>query len=99
MPTRTVRAEHPGPAGIRTNLATLDLTVIAESGRTHAELTISTDDEDGPSAEAVNDATLTAHGTTLEARLTRRGAGDPDRVSTARDRVRGLLLQLGAEDA
>jgi hypothetical protein len=86
MTTRTVRAEQPGPAHIRTNLAALDLTVIAEPGRSHAELTISTRDEDGPSAEAVTDATLTATGSTLEARLTQHGAGATTIVQTGRGR-------------
>jgi hypothetical protein len=95
MTTRTVRAEHPGPARIRTNLATLDLTVIAEPGRTHAELTISTRDEDGPSAEAVNDATLTVHGTTLEARLTQRGAGATTIIQTGRGGASFSSINIG----
>lgn len=74
MPTtRTVRADRPGPAHIRTSLAWLDATVIAEPGRSHAELTISTADDTGPSADAVNQIDLAASGATLEARLTQPG--------------------------
>jgi hypothetical protein len=84
MTTRTVRADHAGPARIRTNLSTLDLTVIAEPGRTHAELTISTHDDTGPSADAVNNAVLTVNGTTIEARMTQRGAGATTIIQTGR---------------
>lgn len=72
--TRTVHTAQPGPAVINTNLDYVDVTVHAEPGRTVAELTIHTDDDTGPSADAVNHATLTVDGQVLEARM-KGGAG------------------------
>lgn len=93
MTTRTVRTERPGPALIRTNLPSHNLTVIAEPGRTHAELTISTKDDTGPSADAVNNATLTATGLHLECRMQRGGVGGGGTVIQT---GRGGVMQINS---
>lgn len=55
--TRTLNATTPGPISLNASLGAFDLTVIAED-RTHAEVIVSTTDDEGPSADAINAATL-----------------------------------------
>lgn len=81
--TRTVHTETAGPAHIRTDLGTVALTVIAERARRYAELTIATADDEGTSADAVKAATLTASGTTLDARIAG-GGGSTTVIQTGR---------------
>ncbi|GAA0719491.1 DUF4097 family beta strand repeat protein [Dactylosporangium roseum] len=69
MPTtRTLAAQSPGPIELHASLGAFSLSVIAEQ-RTHAELTISTTDDSGSSADAVNAATLDASGDRLTVRF------------------------------
>jgi DUF4097 and DUF4098 domain-containing protein YvlB len=77
--TRTIRAKSSGPAIIRTDLGAIALTVIAEPGRTVAELTITTVDDDGTSAEAVRAAGLSASGDVINAHM-RMGGGSGSTV-------------------
>lgn len=48
----------------------MDLTVVVEDGRDRAELTLHTDDDTGPSADAVQRAALDTSGQRITARLT-----------------------------
>lgn len=76
MPTtRTLRADRTGPVTLVTDLPAQDLTVIAGPGPGPAELTIHTVDDTGPSADAVNAATLHASGDRLEVRVPKTAGG------------------------
>lgn len=77
--TRTIRATQPGPVHLRSSLPSQDLTVDAVPCD-HGEITLSTADDDGPSADVVNAATLTVNGNELRVHLPR-GAGGTTIVS------------------
>ncbi len=80
MPTtRTLTATTPGPINLNASLGAFDLTVIAEK-RAHAEVTVFTTDDEGPSADAVNAATLGETGDRLTVRFPQ-GAGGVTVVS------------------
>lgn len=70
MTSRSIQAEQPGPAHIDVDLTSVDLTVVVEDGRDRAELTLHTDDDTGPSADAVQRAALDTSGQRITTRLT-----------------------------
>lgn len=90
--TRTVTADAAGAAFIDARTVALDVQVIIEPGRTHAELTLSTEDDEGPSAELVNKATLTASGNHLNVNTQRveesTGGGGMTVIQTGRGSIR-----------
>lgn len=73
--TRTIRAEQPGPAvlDVDTQSTTLDVTV--DPNRSHAELTLRTHDDTGPSADAINDAAAWANGDQIVCKVRYSGSG------------------------
>lgn len=70
--TRTVTAARSGPVTLHSTLSAIDLHVTTEA-RSHGEITVSTADDDGPSADTVNAATLNAHGGDLTVRVDHTG--------------------------
>jgi hypothetical protein len=71
--TRTIRAAQPGPIVLDVDTSAFDLDVTVDPSCTQASLTLSTDDDTGPSADAVNGADATAHGDAIRCRLHPRG--------------------------
>lgn len=67
--TRIIRAAQFGPIRLTTDLVSQHLTVVADPGRASAEVTVSTADDSGPSADAVNDMDLTAQDDLISVRL------------------------------
>jgi hypothetical protein len=88
---RTIRAETPGPVRVHSDLPAADILVVAETGRDVGELTISTDDDSGPSADAVRNATLAVDGQNLRVRITGEGPGGAMVVQTGR----GVSVSFG----
>jgi hypothetical protein len=60
--TRTVRAEQPVPVLATSKTQSLDLNVIVEPGREYGEIVITTEDDEGSSADIVTTARLYAGG-------------------------------------
>jgi hypothetical protein len=60
--TRSVRAEQAGPVLATSKTQSLDLTVIVEPGREYGEIVITTEDDEGSSADIVKGAQLHAAG-------------------------------------
>jgi hypothetical protein len=60
--TRSVRAEQTGPILATSKTRSLDLTVIVEPGREYGEIVITTEDDEGSSADIVKAARLHASG-------------------------------------
>jgi hypothetical protein len=86
MTTRTIQAKNSGPVRIDATLASVDLTVYTEA-RPYGEITIATRDDTGPSADAVNDAELAAHGNTLTVRLDHAHGDGGTVIQTGNSRV------------
>lgn len=82
--TRVVYAARPGPATIQTDLQALPVTVAAVKNLGRAELTITTADDSGPSADAVNSAALDSNGQHLTLRLKGSHGGGVSIVQTGR---------------
>jgi hypothetical protein len=61
MTTKQHTAQQPGPITFDARLTSGDIRVTIEN-RSHAEITISTADTTGPSADAVNDSTISDQG-------------------------------------
>lgn len=66
--TRTVRSTGRGPVHLRADTGSITLTVITEA-RPGGEITVSTNDDDGPSADAVCEADLGIRGQDMGVRL------------------------------
>lgn len=71
--TRTIRASQHGPIVLDVDTSAFDLDVTVDTSCTQASLVLSTDDNTGPSADAVNDASAEAYGDTIRCRLHPRG--------------------------
>ncbi len=80
--TRTIRTGSL-PAILDADLASIDLHVYTEA-RSDGEVTVSTRDDDGPSADAVRNATLDVHGNRLTVRLDHSAGGGMTIVQTGR---------------
>ena len=72
MTTKQHTARQSGPITLDTRLTSGDIRIIIED-RTHAEITISTADTTGPSADAVNNATINDGGDRITASVRNSG--------------------------
>lgn len=73
--TRTVRAQSAGPVQLRTKTASLSVRVIQVPGLEFGEVTVSTDDDSGASAEIVRKATVEATGARLNVEVNEGSGG------------------------
>lgn len=74
MTTKKHTARQAGPITLDTRLAFGDIRITIED-RTHAEITISTADTTGPSADAVTNSTISDHGDRVTATVRNSGGG------------------------
>lgn len=81
--TRTFPATTDGPILVIASGSVIDIDVIAEPGRTRGEITLSTNDDEGPSAEMVNAAEFIESGDKLTVRIPK-GAGATTIMNTGR---------------
>lgn len=66
---RTERTTHEGPVQLRISSPAANVQIVASPDVTHAEVTISTSDNSGPAAQAVQEATFTTSGDRFEVRV------------------------------
>lgn len=94
--TRTVKAAQPGPILLRVNSRSDDIRVDVYDGLQYAEVVLSTSDNSGPSADAVNDPdTAYASGIELAVNVPQARGGGITMVSGGAVNIGGMAFGSG----